>query len=374
VGAYEKVHAAWGRLSEDGHIGMSDALQIVSAVANCCEGRRALGEILSYEANVAIAEPDALSYLRVSRDVPLPPGVADHRADSFFRTRFYTGTRQSKTHGVANPRELLYFNYAIVLLVGTLDDVSAVREELRGSTYDPVIVRMPDGRDRAIGIVMVNEFRDTTFGPYNEVIFIVMAVPVDSPANISTIEYLNPFSLMVPLDRGATTYTLKLWLNELSPIDGGNDYLGTNKELGCFRFEDKSDGTRDFRAWDKDLKALVSGTIPRTVTADVAATATAAYRTAAERAGAVIRVSTVQTIPVASRPDDEFGKPAHKWVIVVDWRRAILQAVTSQEVGLTFGESAWGQRFERLGFTPALSFYSPSGVGQILQNVGDCPF
>jgi hypothetical protein len=353
---------------------MSDGFRIVTAAANSPEGRRALAEILAHAENVAIIEPDALSYLRVSRDVPLPPGVEDHRADDYFRTRFYTGTRQSKTHGLENPRELLYFNYAIVMLTGTLDNISAVREELRGSTYEPVLLRMPDGRDRAIGTVMVNEFRDSTFGPYNEVVFIVTAVPVDSPENAKRIEYVNAFSLQIPADRGATTYLLKLWLNQLSPIDGGNDYLGTNKELGGFRFEDKSDGTREFRSWDKDLKALVSGSVPRTITTDVAKVVKAAYQAAAERAGTVVPSSTVQTIAVASRPDEDFGKPASKWVITVDWRRSILQAVSPQQVGLTFGDSEWGQRFGRLGFTPALSFYSPSGVGQILQHMGDCPF
>jgi hypothetical protein len=374
VGAYEEVHATWEHLSRDAHIGMSDAFQIVSAVANSDDGRRALAEILGHAENVAIIEPDALSYLRVSRDLPLPPGVEDHRADAYFRTRFYTGTRQSKTHGVQNPREFLYFNYAIVMVLGTLDDVSAVREELRGSGYDPVIVRMPDGRQRAIGTVMINEFRDSTFGPYNEVIFFVTAIPADSSENVKTIEHVNAFSLQTPMDRGATAYLLKLWLDELSPIDGGNDYLGTNKELGCFRFEDKSDGSREFRSWDKELKGLVSGAVPRTVTADVADAVKAAYRAAAERSGTVVPTSTVQTIPVASRPDEDVGKPASKWVIAVDWRRTVLQAVTQRQIRLTFGESEWGRRFERLGFTPALSFYSPSGVGQLLQHIGDCPY
>ena len=373
VAAYEDVHGTWQRLSRDGHIGMSDAFQIVTAAANTDAGRRALVEILTDD-KVAIIDPDALSYLRVSRDLPLPPGVEDHRADAYFRTRFYTGTRLSKTHGVENPREFLYFNFAIVMLVGTLDDVPAVREEMRGSGYDPVIVRMPDGPEKVVGTVMVNEFRDTTFGPYNEVLFFVAAVPVASPGNVKGIEYVNAFSLQIPLDRGATTYHLKLWLNELSAIDGGNDYLGTNKELGCFRFEDKGDGSREFRSWDKHLKALVSGTVPRTVTADVAKAAKAAYRTAAERAWTAVPTSTVATIPVASRPDEDFGKPARKWAIAVDWRRTVLQAVTPRQIGLSFGESEWARRFEGFGFSPALSFYSPSGVGQIVQHIGDCPY
>ena len=29
------------------------------------------------------------------------------------------------------------------MLVGTLDDVAAVREQMRGSGYDPVVARMP---------------------------------------------------------------------------------------------------------------------------------------------------------------------------------------------------------------------------------------
>lgn len=374
MAAYEDVHGTWQRLSLDGHIGMSDAFQIVAAAANTDGGRRALAEILAHDENVAVIDPDALSYLRVSRDLPLPPGVEDHRADAYFRTRFYTGTRLSKTHRVENPREFLYFNYAIVMLVGTLDDVPAVREVMRGSGYEPVIVRMPDGRQKAIGTVMVNEFRDTTFGPYDEVVFFVTTVPVDSPGNVKWVEYVNAFSLQIPLDRGATTYHLKLWLNKLSPTDGGNDNLGTNKELGCFSFEDKSDGSREFRSWDKELKALVSGTAPRTVTADIAKAVKAAYRTAAVRAGTAVPTSTVATIPVASRPDEDFGKPASKWAIAVDWRRTVVQEVTPIQVGVRFGESEWGRRFKGFGFSPALSFYSPSGVGQIYRHIGDCPY
>ena len=92
MAAYEDVLGTWQRLSRDGHIGMSDAFQIVVAAANTDSGRRALGEILTDD-KVAIIDPDALSFLRISRDIPLPPGVEDHRADEYFRTRFYTGTR-----------------------------------------------------------------------------------------------------------------------------------------------------------------------------------------------------------------------------------------------------------------------------------------
>lgn len=351
---------------------MSDAFQIVAAAANTDGGRRALAEILTDD-KVAIIDPDALSFLRISRDLPLPPGVEDNRADGYFRTRLYTGTRPSKTHRVNNPKEFLYFNFAIAMLSGTLDDVAGVRGQMRGSGYDPVVARMRGG-EKAIGVVMVNDFRDTTFGPYNEVVFIAIAVPEDSPQHLKTVDYVNAFSLQIPLDRGGTTYVFKLWLNELGPIDGGNDYLGTNKELGCFRFEDRKDGTREFRSWDKDLKALVSGAVPRTVTVDGAKTAEAAYRVAAQRAGTAVPTSTATTISVASRPDEDFGKPAHKWAYAVDWRQTVLQEVTPSQVGLSFGESEWARRFEGFGFSPALSFYSPSGVGQIVQHIGDCPY
>ena len=86
MAAYEDVHAAWDGLIRDGHIGMSDAFRIVAAAANTNSGRLALSEILADERRVAVIDPDALSYLRISRDVPVPPGVADHRADGFFRT------------------------------------------------------------------------------------------------------------------------------------------------------------------------------------------------------------------------------------------------------------------------------------------------
>jgi hypothetical protein len=352
---------------------MTAAFQVVQSAANEDDGRRAIAEILARDENVAMIDADALSYLRVSRDLPLPPGVENHRADAYFRARRYTGTRMSKTHRVENPREFLYFNYAIGMIVGTLDDVPAVTEQMRGSGYEPVIVIMPNGGRKAIGTVMINEFRDTTFGPYDEVVFYVTAVPVDSPSIGKKVEYVNGFSLQVPLDRGATTYQLKLWLSELSPTDGGNDFLGTNKELGCFRFADLSDGTREFRSWDRELKALVSGKVLRTLATDAGA-AKAAYRVAAERAGTSVPTTNVATIPVASRPDEDVGKPARQWAIAVDWRQCILQEITPGQVGVVFGESEWARRFRDYGFSPSLSFFTPSGVGQILQHIGDCPY
>ena len=374
MAAYENVHVAWERLSRDSHIGMSDAFQVVAAVSNTDGGRLALAEILARDNEGVLIDADALSYLRISRDLPLPPGVEDHRADAYFRTRFYTGTRVSRTHRIKNPCQFLYFNFAIVMLVGTLDDLTQVRGKMRQSGYDPVVVRMRGGGEKAIGIVMINDFRDSTFGPYNEVVFIATAVPEDSPQSVKAVDYVNAYSLQTPMDRGATTFLFKLWLDELSPIDGGNDYLGTNKDLGSFRFEDKADGTREFHSWDKDLKGLVSGAVPRTMTAEAAQAAEIAYREAAKRAGTIVPASTVTTIPVASRPNDDFDTAARKWAFAVDWRRFVLQEVTPRQVGLCFGESEWARSFKEFGFTPALSFYSSSGVGQILQSIGDSPY
>ena len=368
--AYEDVLATWDRLSRDGHVGVSDAMRIVAAAANTESGRRALAEILERESAVAI-DTDALSYMRISRDLPLPPGLEDTRADSYFRTRPYTGTRTSRSHGIANPNEFLYFNFAIGMLVGTLRDVSGVRTSMRDSGFEPVIVRVR-GQEMAIGIIMVNEFRDSTFGPYNELVLMVMAIGDGAPQPLRVIDFVNAYSLQVALHRGATTYILKLWLDQLSPIDGGNDCLGTNKELGCFRFSDRSDATRTFRAWDGNLQAIVSGTLLRMVRPEGAAGTLAEYREAARHAGAVLPQGTVTTISVASRPDS--GGRASMWAFAVDWRHAVLQAVTPGQVGLTFGDSAWGRRFEAFEFTPALCFYAPSGVGEILQNIGDAPY
>jgi len=184
VGAYEDVHDGWERLSRDVHIGMSDAFRLVTAAANCDGGRLALAELLADAGRAAIVDPDALSYLRVARDLPLPPGVQDHRGDAFFRSRCYTGMRRSRSHGIDIPLEFLYFDFAIVMVLGTLGDVAAVRERMRGSGYDPVVVRR-GGAEHAVGIVMVNEFKDTTFGPYNEVIFMAAAMPVGEPGERS---------------------------------------------------------------------------------------------------------------------------------------------------------------------------------------------
>jgi hypothetical protein len=351
---------------------MSDAFRIVAAAANSDPGRLALAEILADEGQVAIIDGDALSYLRISRDLPLPPGVPDHRADAFFRHRFYTGSRLSITHRVTTPLELLYFDFAIVMVIGTLADAREVRERMKGSGYEPVVVRRSGGGEQAIGIVMVNEFRDTTFGPYNEVVFIAVAVPEEVPREAKVVDYVNAFSLQTALDRGATTFTFKLWLNELGPIDGGNDYLGTNKELGCFEFANRTDGRREFRSWDRHLTPVVSGMVPGAVTA-AAPAALAAYTEAARHAGTAVPAGTTTTIPVASRPDGDSG-PATKWAFVVDWRHCALQEVTPAQVGLQFGENEWARTFDRMRFTPALSFYSPAGVGQITARIGDAPF
>ena len=255
------------------------------------------------------------------------------------------------------------------MLVGTLADPMFLHEKMRRSGYVPVVVRMPDRTEKAIGIVMVNEFRDTTFGPYDEVVFMASVVHESAPEHTRTLDYVNAYSLQVPLDRGATVFTFKLWLNQLSPIDGGNDFLGTNKELGSFRFEN-GDGVRSFRAWDKELQPIVSGTVPIGGRPPDEA-ATAAYREAAGRAGSPLPSSTSTTIPVASRPDGHDDEPATKWAFAVDWRNFSFQEVTQRQVGLRFGPSEWPRAFERLQFTPALSFHAPSGVGQILHRIGD---
>lgn len=370
---YEAVHATWERLSRDAHVGMSNAVAVVAAAANTDAGRRALAEILSDDANVALIEPDALSYLRISRDLALPPEVEDQRIDAYFRENFYTGTRRTKTHQLQNPKEFLYFNMAIGMVTGTLDDVRGAKRCMEESGYEPVLVRMPEGTDKAIGTVMVNEFRDTTFGPYNEVIFSVTAVPTQAQTRLKSVQFVNGFSLQTALDRGATLYLLKLWLDQLSPIDGGNDFLGTNKELGSFVFTDTQTGTREFQAVDKDGQWLVRGKLPRTTTPAEAMAARAAYRDAAQVAGTTVPASTLAVVPVASRPDHALGQPATPWAFAIDWRRPVLREVLPAEVDLRLGEGEWGQRFASLGFTPMLTAYAPQGVGQIYQNMADCP-
>jgi len=373
VGEYEAVHATWEQLSRDAHVGMSNAVAVVAAAANTDAGRRALGEILSDVSNIALIEPDALSYLRISRDIALPPGVEDQRIDAYFRENFYTGTRHTKTHQLQNPKEFLYFNMGVGMVTGTLDDVRGARLYMDGSGYEPVLVRMPEGVEKAIGTVMVNEFRDTTFGPYNEVIFGVTAVHTQAQARLKSVQFVNGFSLQTPLDGGATLYLLKLWLDQLSPIDGGNDFLGTNKELGSFVFTDAGSGTREFQAVDKHGQWLVRGRLPRINPAKAMA-ARAAYRDAAQVAGTTVPVSTLALVPVASRPDHALGKPATPWAFAIDWRRSVMREVLPAEVDLRLGEAEWGQRFASLGFTPMLTAYGPQCVGQIYQNMGDCPF
>ena len=371
---YEAVHATWERLSRDAHLGMSNAVAVVAAAANTDAGRRALGEILSDATNIELIEPDALSYLRISRDIALPPGVEDQRIDAYFRENFYTGTRRTKTHQLQNPKEFLYFNMAVGTVTGTLDDVRGARMCMQESGYEPVLVRMPEGVEKAIGTLMINEFRDTTFGPYNEVIFGVTAVPTRAQARLKSVQFVNGFSLQTPLDRGATLYLLKLWLDQLSPIDGGNDFLGTNKELGSFVFTDTDSGTREFQAVDKHGQWLVRGKLPRSNTPGEAMAARAAYRDAAQVAGTPMPVSTLALVPVASRPDHALGKPATPWAFAIDWRRPVMREVLPAEVDLRLGDGEWGQRFASLGFTPMLTAYGPQCVGQIYQNMGDCPF
>lgn len=371
---YEAVHATWECLARDAHVGMSNAVAVVRAAANTEGGRRALAEILSDDAKVALVDRDALSYLRISRDLPLPPGVEDQRIDGYFRENFYTGTRRTRTHHLQNPKEFLYFNMAVGMITGTLDNVRGARQCMEESGYEPVVVRMPDGVEKAIGGVMVNEFRDTTFGPYNEVIFSVTAVPQHVQAPLKSVQFINGFSLQTPLDRGASLYLLKLWLDQLSPIDGGNDFLGTNKELGAFVFSDQPNGTREFQAVDKEGQWLVRGKIPRTSAPGEAFAARSAYNDASVAAGTKVPAGTLTVVPVASRPDHALGRPATPWAFAIDWRRPVMREVLPTEVGLRLGEGEWGQRFANLGFTPMLTAYGPQCVGQIYQNIGDCPF
>ncbi|HEY6727713.1 MAG TPA: acetoacetate decarboxylase family protein, partial [Polyangiaceae bacterium] len=238
----------------------------------------------------------------------------------------------------------------------------------------PVVVRMPDGVEKAIGGVMVNEFRDTTFGPYNEVIFSVTAVPKHAQASLKCVQYINGFSLQTPVDRGATLYLLKLWLDQLSPIDGGNDFLGTNKELGAFVFTDHASGTREFQAVDKEGQWLVRGRIPSTSAPGEGLAARSAYHDASIAAGSEVPAGTLAVVPVASRPDHALGRPATPWAFAIDWRRPVMREVLPAEVALRLGEGEWGQRFGNLGFTPMLTAYGPQCVGQIYQNMADCPF
>ncbi len=370
----QKVHATWERLSQDKHVGMSNAIEIVTAVANSVEGRSALEKILSDDSNVAMVEPDALSYLRIARDIPLPDNVENHRADEYFRKNHYTGTRISKTRHIEIPKEFLYFNCAIGMITGMLDNLATVRERMSGSGYEPVIARMPDGSEKAIGTVMVNNFRDSTLGPYQELIFIVIAVPTNASKGAFTVDYVNGFSLQVPLDRGATMYMLKLWLDQMRPIEGGNDFLGTNKDFGSFTFQDNGFSALKFSASDKMGKWLVSGMIPFTLSLSGAEKARKAYEAAAERSGTRIHSGTLVGVPVASRPDEDFGEPASQWGFTLDWRRPVAQEVQSRQVNLLFGDSEWGRLFDGLGFTPALAFYAPSCIGQIHQYIGDCPY
>jgi hypothetical protein len=373
VGEYDAVHSAWERLSRDQHVGMSNAVVIVRAAANTDEGRRALREILSDDSKVALVEADALSYLRITRDIPLPPGVEDQRIDAYFRDNFYTGTRLTKTHQLQNPKEFLYFNMAVGMITGTLDNLSGARMSMAESGYEPVVVHMPGGGKKAIGTVMVNEFRDTTFGPYNELIFGIVAVPEHGPEALRSVPFINGFSLQKPLDRGATLYLLKLWLDQLGPIDGGNDFLGTNKELGAFVFRDTG-GTREFQAVDKDGMWLARGAIPRTFTPAGAAVAREAHRAADGGGRSNVSTGTLAAILVASRPDNAIGKPATKWAFAIDWRRPVMREVSPAEVELRLGDAEWGRRFRDLQFAPMLTTFGPQCVGKIYQNIGDCPF
>jgi hypothetical protein len=363
VGEYDAVHSAWERLSRDQHVGMSNAVAIVQAAANTDEGRRALSEILSDDSKVALVEADALSYLHITRDIPLPSGVEDQRIDAYFRDNLYTGTRLTKTHQLRNPKEFLYFNMAVGLITGTLDNLSGARMSMAGSGFEPVVVDMPGGGKKAIGTMWVNEFRDTTFGPYNELIFGIMAVPEQGSGVPRSVPFVNGFSLQRPLDQGATLYFLKLWLDQLAPIDGGNDFLGTNKELGAFVFRDTA-GTREFQAVDKDGMWLARGVIPRTFTSAGAAAARAG-NVSTNRLGAFL---------FASRPDQAAGKPATKWAYAIDWRRPVVTEVSPADVALRLGDGEWGRRLRDLQFTPMLTTFGPQCVGRIYQNVSEVPF
>ncbi|MEZ4272036.1 MAG: hypothetical protein R3C68_11600 [Myxococcota bacterium] len=363
---YVAVQDVWQKLVVvDGHAGRTDAYELVKAAGNTDAGRKALKEILKDpQRSALIGDSQAASYLRINAQFPLPPNARNHRNDRFFDDRSYTGMHTSKTHKIENPNEMLYFDVALGWVGGTLDNVDKVREHMKGSGFDPILVNMPDGSQKAIGSVFINEVKDSTFGPYNEFIFVIAAVPSDAPASAKSVDYVNGFSLQVPYDRGAAMYLSKLWLDELGPIEGGNTRLGCNKDFGGFVFENQEDGRRKFRAADKDGEWIVDGYLPRTISPEEAAKAGKAYAEAAASAGTKLPTGTAGTVPIASRPDGEKGA-ATNWSFTVDWRRPVIQEISPEQAEIHFGDSQWGKFYESLGFTPKMSMFADSAVAQI---------
>ena len=154
---------------------------------------------------------------------------------------------------------------------------------------------MPDGREKAIGTVMVNEFRDTTFGPYDEIVFYVTAVPLDSPASRQEGRIRQCLLASGAAGPRRNDLPVEAVAERVEP-DRRRQRLSRHQQRArLLPIRGLSDGTRKFRSWDKELKALVSGKVLRTFSTDVGAVK-AAYRAAADRAGT--------TVPHSDRCDD----------------------------------------------------------------------
>ena len=149
----------------------------------------------------------------------------------------------------------------------------------------------------------------------------------------------------------------KLWLNELSPIDGGNDYLGTNKELGCFRFEDRADGSSRVSLLGQGSQGVGERSSPahgHDVTGPKLPRPPIGSRQSEQ--GQPFPRAPPPRFPLRADPTRTLASRRRRWAFAADWRQAVLQEVTPKQLGLSFGESEWAKRFQRFGFSPAVEF------------------
>lgn len=101
--------------------------------------------------------------------------------------------------------------------------------------YKPILIKTPDGKEKAGGSFSAFDYKKTTAIPYREWSLVIFVVPVDQET--PEVDYINETSLffqsILDDDRiGNIVLSPKLFLNEVFPTELGVDYYGFPKELG----------------------------------------------------------------------------------------------------------------------------------------------
>jgi hypothetical protein len=120
------------------------------------------------------------------------------------------------------------------VLHGTVD-VPGAEALLQGENCHPVVLRQRGRPDRSVAQIWLNLYRDTNFGPYQEM---VISFAASSEEKTAVFPYKNGTSLLVPgLDPRCVIFTRWLYLDSQSAIDVGREVFGFPKYLAELSFD-----------------------------------------------------------------------------------------------------------------------------------------